>query len=157
MFNKKAEIKNSQEENLPKKNKEEIKPKEIEQKFSEFKIEQNENVDKKKNEKKISKTSKIKKVDFDFDFDSFNDINFSNFEGKENSGENSEQKKEDQDPFACFDEKAENNKIEEENYNQNSGGYFSEKSSVDIEKIREEADKKFANKKAISSEDYMNL
>lgn len=73
-----------------------------------------------------------------------------------------------EDPFACFNEKSEEKKIEEENFNHdensnsysnstsNSNGYFYEK-NVDKEKIREEADKKFANKKAISCEDYRNL
>lgn len=123
-------------------------------KFTDFKIDEKENSKNKKPEQKISKTSKIKKVDFDFDFDSFDEINFSNFENNKTSS-NSEIKsiKEEskEDPFSSF----EDNKIEKENNTNNNNNYY--RNDKDSEKIRQEADKKFANKKAISSEDYARL
>jgi len=134
-------------------------------KFTDFKIENKESSTiQKKPETKISKTSKIKKVDFDFDFDSFNDINFSNFENNNSNTKIATEKKED--PFASFDEK----KNEETNDYSNNGGnylnennissgdYLSKNNNIVItDKIRQEADKKFANKKAVGWEDYANL
>jgi hypothetical protein len=123
-------------------------------KFTDFKIEQKgDSSTVKKSETKISKTSKIKKVDFDFDFDSFNDINFSNFEKNNNNKNVDEISEKKEDPFACFDERND----EPQNANKYSGSYLSKESPVINEKIREEADKKFASKKAISYEDYADL
>ena len=134
-------------ENKPDDKKEEVK-------FTDFKIDEKENSKNKKPEQKISKTSKIKKVDFDFDFDSFDDINFSNFENNKTSA-NSEIKsikdESKEDPFSSF----EDNRIEKENNTNNNNNYY--RNDKDSEKIRQEADKKFANKKAISSEDYARL
>lgn len=135
-------------------------------KFTDLKIEAKENsATQKKPESKISKTSKIKKVDFDFDFDSFNDINFSNFENNNANANNAAETKED--PFASFDEQK---KDDINNYsksnggsylnesNSNSGDYLSKNNNIVItDKIRQEADKKFANKKAVGWEDYANL
>ena len=139
-------------------------------KFTDFKIETKENyLTQKKPETKISKTSKIKKVDFDFDFDTFNDINFSNFENNNTNSNKAAEKKED--PFASFDDKK-NEEIS--NYSNSIGGnYLTEnnKSNGDYlsknnnnnnnimitDKIRLEADRKFANKKAVGWEDYANL
>ena len=79
-----------------------------------------------KNEIKLPKTNKIKKVDFDFDFDNFNDdISVPTEPEQPKVTKN-------------VDEKYEEN-IPEVKYN------------------KEEANKKFANKKAISSEDYAKL
>lgn len=132
-------------------------------KFTDFKIEENPNKANapKKVEAKISKTSKIKKVDFDFDFDSFNDVNFSNFENDNNTHSNSNGNKhtikdEDKDdPFSSFDDKNENSNAYTSDYlnsNINNKNNF-----ANNEKIRQEADKKFATKKAVSYEDYAKL
>lgn len=151
---------------LNKEKKEEEKP---DVKFTDFKIEAKENSTiQKKPENKISKTSKIKKVDFDFDFDSFNDINFSNFENNNTNGNSATEKKED--PFASFDEKKKEETNNYSNNNNNNGGsylnenessgkdYLSKNNNIVItEKIRQEADKKFANKKSVGWEDYANL
>lgn len=145
------------------KKKEEAKPV---VKFTDFKIEAKENLDtQKKPETKINKTSKIKKVDFDFDFDSFNDINFSNFENNNKNTNSATEKKED--PFGSFDENKKdesndcNSKNNGESYlndNGSSEDYLSNNNKIMItEKVRQEADKKFANKKAVGWEDYANL
>jgi hypothetical protein len=158
---------NESNSDLNKEKKEEEKP---DVKFTDFKIEAKENSTiQKKPETKISKTSKIKKVDFDFDFDSFNDINFSNFENNNTNGNTSSDKKED--PFASFEEKKkeETNDFSNNNNNNNGGSYLNENERsgkdylsknnniVITDKIRQEADKKFANKKAVGWEDYANL
>lgn len=165
LINGSREITNNQKESNSSLNKEKLEEEKHDAKFTDFKIEPKDNlVSQKKAETKISKTSKIKKVDFDFDFDSFNEINFSNFENNDTNKNNTSQKKED--PFASFDEK----KNEESNdYTSNSNGnylndngdsndYLTNSNKIVItEKVRQEADKKFANKKAVGWEDYANL
>jgi hypothetical protein len=136
------------------------------QKFTDLKIESKEKSSvTKKPETKISKTSKIKKVDFDFDFDSFNDINFSNFENSNTKNDDKDDKKDD--PFGSINDKNE----DRNDYNNNTNGnYLNEKENkndteylsrdnkiVLTDKMRQEADKKFANKKAVGWEDYANL
>jgi hypothetical protein len=101
---------------------------------------------------------KIQKVDFDFNFDNFNDVNFSSFSGDNgnnsvsaNNGNTVNGKSIDADFDDVFsnDKKKKKNKYDdEEEDNSNS---FKPKISKD------EINKKFANKKAISSEDYANL
>jgi len=151
----------SQVENIN--SKKEKKEEEI-PKFTDFKIEANDNSIKKKPEAKISKTSKIKKVDFDFDFESFNDINFSNFENSNQNTNTVQENNKKEDPFACFDgnkneENNNNSNISYLNNNNNSNeNYLSKNDNIVItEKVRQEADKKFANKKAVGWEDYANL
>ena len=84
-------------------------------------------------------------MDFNFDFDSFNDVNFSDFTKKDDENDNENKKEEDTKDY----EKKEKEKEleEEEGYNKPY------KSKVSKKKF----DKKFANKKAISSEDYKAL
>lgn len=93
---------------------------------------------------KRGNAKKIQKVDFDFNFDNFNDVNFSSFnsisendnKNEESSSTNSKKKNQKQ-----FDDEED----DLDNYKQ-------------VSKIsKEEINKKFANKKAISSEDYANL
>ena len=98
-----------------------------------------------KNVGKAGKKNKIKKVDFDFDFDSFNDVNFGDLNQKDDKDEDNEknQEKDDIDNKQKEDEKV---KEKEEGYN-----------NYDIKMSKKEINKKFANKKAISSEDYAAL
>ncbi len=78
-----------------------------------------------KNEIKLPKTNKIKKVDFDFDFDNFND-----------------------DITVPETEQPKASKNIDEDY---------EEKKPEVKINKEEASKKFANKKAISSDDYAQL
>ena len=94
---------------------------------------------------KAGKKNKIKKVDFDFDFDSFNDVNFSDF-NKGNEEKEEEDSKKEKDDDSLKKEEKEREKENEENNN-----------SYDIKISKKEINKKFANKKAISSEDYAAL
>jgi ADP-ribosylation factor GTPase-activating protein 2/3 len=89
------------------------------------------------NEIKLAKTNKIKKVDFDFDFDNFADT-----------------------PFTSVTEEPEkdnkkNKKTVDEEYEENNRSETNNNSSSKLSK--EEINKKFANKKAISSDDYAAL
>jgi hypothetical protein len=84
------------------------------------------------NEIKLAKTNKIKKVDFDFDFENFND----DIVVPEPETKDKEKRK-------PIDEE-----YEESNQERGSGN---------TKMSKEEITKKFANKKAISSEDYANL
>jgi hypothetical protein len=79
-----------------------------------------------KNEIKLSKTNKIKKVNFDFDFDNFND------------------------------DISVPNEPEQTKVTKNVDEEYEEK-KPEVKYNKEEANKKFANKKAISSEDYAHL
>ena len=137
----KEEIKEIKEEKKEKKEeeKEEIK------KPQKFQINEKAKVNNEKVIGKAGKKNKIKKMDFNFDFDSFNDINFSDFTKKEDENDIENKKEEDTKDY----EKKEKEKEleEEEGYNK------SYKSKVSKKKF----DKKFANKKAISSEDYKAL
>ena len=93
-------------------------------------------------EGKAGKKNKIKKVDFDFDFDSFNDVNFSELNKKEDDDEKDNH----------TDEPKEDKELEEE---ENSKVSNSQPYNIKISK--EAVNKKFANKKATSSEDYAAL
>jgi hypothetical protein len=95
--------------------------------------------------KKRGNNNKIQKVDFDFDFDNFNDANFSSFTANNNETKN-EQSGEDLNSSA---KKKKKSYDEEEEEKENS--YYKPKIS------QEEINKKFANKKAISSDDYARL
>ena len=137
----KEEIKEEKKEKKEKKEeeKEEIK------KPQKFQINEKAKVNNEKVIGKAGKKNKIKKMDFNFDFDSFNDVNFSDFTKKEDENDIENKKEEDTKDY----EKKEKEKEleEEEGYNKPY------KSKVSKKKF----DKKFANKKAISSEDYKAL
>ena len=137
----KEEIKEEKKEKKEKKEeeKEEIK------KPQKFQINEKAKVNNEKVIGKAGKKNKIKKMDFNFDFDSFNDVNFSDFTKKEDENDIENKKEEDTKDY----EKKEKEKEleEEEGYNKPY------KSKVSKQKF----DKKFANKKAISSEDYKAL
>ena len=135
----KEEIKEEKKEKKEKEEKEEIK------KPQKFQINEKAKVNNEKVIGKAGKKNKIKKMDFNFDFDSFNDVNFSDFTKKDDENDNENKKEEDTKDY----EKKEKEKEleEEEGYNKPY------KSKVSKKKF----DKKFANKKAISSEDYKAL
>jgi len=140
-----------EEKKIENKKKEEKEEKEEEK---EVKKPQKFQVDKKakvKNEKVISKAgkiNKIKKMDFNFDFDSFNDVNFSDFTKKD---EDNEKENKNEDEINDFEQKEKEKEKEKE---LNDEGY---NKSYDIKLSKKEINKKFANKKAISSEDYKAL
>ena len=149
--NDKIEFDNNDVINKEKEEKEEIKEEKKEEEKEEIKKPQKFQINEKakvNNEKvigKAGKKNKIKKMDFNFDFDSFNDVNFSDFTKKEDENDTENKKEEDAKDY----EKKEKEKEleEEEGYNKPY------KSKVSKKKF----DKKFANKKAISSEDYKAL
>ena len=138
----KEEIK---EEKKEKKEEEKEEEKEEIKKPQKFQINEKAKVNNEKVIGKAGKKNKIKKMDFNFDFDSFNDVNFSDFTKKDDENDNENKKEEDTKDY----EKKEKEKEleEEEGYNKPY------KSKVSKKKF----DKKFANKKAISSEDYKAL
>ncbi len=153
--NDKIEFDNNDVINKEKEEKEEIKEEKKEKKEEEkeeeikkpqkFQINEKAKVNNEKVIGKAGKKNKIKKMDFNFDFDSFNDVNFSDFTKKEEENDTDNKKEEDTKDY----EKKEKEKEleEEEGYNKPY------KSKVSKKKF----DKKFANKKAISSEDYKAL
>ena len=150
--NKNKEINNNNKnEEEEKKEKKEKKEKEEKEEKDEMQVPQKFQVDKKakinnvKVKGKAGKKNKIKKVDFDFDFDSFNDVNFSDF--NKPSEEKEDEDKKDEEDSSKKEEKEEVKIKESEGYNK----------SYDIKLSKKEINKKFANKKAISSEDYAEL
>ena len=119
------------------KEKEDIKPQKIEiKKQSKIKIE--------KIIKKGGKKNKITKVDFDLDFDSFNDVNFGSLEKADDD------KKEEEENDSSKREEKEKEKEKEKESEEGGNTY-------DFKISKKEINKKFANKKAISSEDYAAL
>ena len=144
----KEEIKEKKEEEKEKEEKEKKKEKEEEiKKPQKFQINQTANVKNAKVISKAGKINKIKKMDFNFDFDSFNDVNFSDVteQDKDNNKENKINEEIDDDEQK---EKEKEKEMEKE-------GYY--KSYNNSKVSEEEFDKKFSKKKAISSEDYENL
>ena len=144
----KEEIKEKKEEEKEKEEKEKKKEKEEEiKKPQKFQINQTANVKNAKVISKAGKINKIKKMDFNFDFDSFNDVNFSDVteKGQDNNKENKINEEIDDDEQK---EKEKEKEMEKE-------GYY--KSYNNSKVSEEEFDKKFSKKKAISSEDYENL
>ena len=144
---------NKEEKNEEKKVKEEKKEKEKEKeeikKPQKFEINQSANVKNAKVISKASKINKIKKMDFNFDFDSFNDVNFSDFTEKEQDNNKENKINEEIDDDEQKEKETEKEKeMEHERYHKS---YSNSKVS------EEEFDKKFSKKKAISSEDYENL
>ena len=150
----KEEIKEEKKDEKKKKEKKEEKEGEKEEK-DEIKKPQKFQIDEKakiKNAKvigKAGKINKIKKMDFNFDFDSFNDVNFSDFTKKEEENDNNDNKnEEEEDDFEQKEKEKEKEKeLEDEGYNK----------SYNIKISKKEINKKLANKKAISSEDYAAL
>ena len=140
---KKEEKKVKEEKKEKEKEKEEIK------KPQKFEINQSANVKNAKVISKASKINKIKKMDFNFDFDSFNDVNFSDFTEKEQDNNKVNKINEEIDDDEQKEKETEKEKeMEQERYHKS---YSNSKVS------EEEFDKKFSKKKAISSEDYENL
>ena len=142
------EIKEKKEEEKEKEEKEKKKEKEEEiKKPQKFQINKTANVKNAKVISKAGKINKIKKMDFNFDFDSFNDVNFSDVteKDKDNNKENKINEEIDDDEQK---EKEKEKEMEKE-------GYY--KSYNNSKVSEEEFDKKFSKKKAISSEDYENL
>ena len=132
-----------------KKEKEKEKEKEEIKKPQKFEINQSANVKNAKVISKASKINKIKKMDFNFDFDSFNDVNFSDFTEKEQDNNKENKINEEIDDDEQKEKATEKEKeMEQEKYHKS---YSNSKVS------EEEFDKKFSKKKAISSEDYENL
>ena len=123
------------------KNEEEKKNNDEIQKPIHFEIHTNAKIDNLKIQGKTGKKNKIKKVDFDFDFDSFNNINFSDFNNK-----NEEEEKQNK---QIYDDIEEEEKIREKK--------SKNKNLYNIKISKEEINQKFKNKKAISSEDYALL
>ena len=139
---KKIRNKNDKEKKEEKEEKKEEKEEEI-QKPQQFKIEKKANNIKIKS--KASKKNKIKKIDFDYDFENFNnDVNFSDF-NKPN--EEKDEEKKDDDKINKEEKEKQKEKESEEGYNK----------SYDTKISKKKLNKKFANKKAISSEDYAAL
>ena len=94
---------------------------------------------------KASKKNKIKKIDFDYDFENFNnDVNFSDFNKPK---EDKDEEKKDDDTINKEEKEKQKEKESEEGYNK----------SYDTKISKKKLNKKFANKKAISSEDYAAL
>ena len=142
-LNEKIDINNSKNGNEDKEDKEEKDDEPVPKKFH---VNKKEKINKVEIKGKAGKKNKIKKVDFDFDFDSFNDVNFSDF-NKPNEDKEDEDKKDEEDSNKKEEIEKEKEKESEEGYNK----------SYDIKLSKKEINKKFANKKAISSEDYAAL
>ncbi len=140
---------NKKEEDIKEEKKEEEDKKEEKQeeiqKPEKFEVKKKEKINNVKVKKKGGKINKIKKVDFDFDFDSFNDVNFNDF-NKPNEEKEEEDEKKDDDSL-----KKEEKEKEREKESEDFGN------SYDFKISKKEINKKFANKKAISSEDYAAL
>ena len=143
--NKNKEINNNKNEEEEKKDKEEKEEKDEMPVPQKFQIDKKAKINNVKVKGKAGKKNKIKKVDFDFDFDSFNDVNFSDF--NKPSEEKEDEDKKDEEDSSKKEEKEEVKIKESEGYNK----------SYDIKMSKKEINKKFANKKAISSEDYAEL
>ena len=149
----KEEIKEEKKDDKKKKEKKEEK--EVKEEKDEIKKPQKFQIDEKakvNNAKvigKAGKINKIKKMDFNFDFDSFNDVNFSDFTKKDEENDNNDNKKEaEENDFEQKEKEKEKEKeLEGEGYNK----------SYNIKISKKELNKKLANKKAISSEDYAAL
>ena len=143
------EIKEEKEIKKEKKEKKEEKKEEEEiKKPQKFQINQSANVKNAKVISKASKINKIKKMDFNFDFDSFNDVNFSDFTEKDQDN-NKENKNNEENDDNEQKEKEKKKELEKEE------GYHKSYSNSKVSD--EEFDKKFSKKKAISSEDYQSL
>ena len=144
------EVKEEKKDDKKKKEKKEEKEEKDEiKKPQKFQIDEKAKVNNAKVIGKAGKINKIKKMDFNFDFDSFNDVNFSDFTKKDEDNDNNDNKKdEEEDDFKQKEKEKEKEKeLEDEGYNK----------SYNIKISKKELNKKLANKKAISSEDYAAL
>jgi len=119
------------------------------EKPTKFEINKNVKLNDIKIEGKGGKKNKIKKVDFDFNFDSFDSMNFSDFNKKNNDEEETENNNK-----MTLKEQLENENKKQKEENRK---IYGNTKSYDFKYSEEEINKKFANKKAISSEDYAAL
>jgi len=119
------------------------------EKPTKFEINKNVKLNDIKIEGKGGKKNKIKKVDFDFNFDSFDSMNFSDFNKKNNDEEETENNNK-----MTLKEQLENENKRQKEENRK---IYGNTKSYDFKYSEEEINKKFANKKAISSEDYAAL
>ena len=103
----------------------------------------NDNKTNQKQDKKIVKSNKIKKADFDLDFDNFDDNSFSTVSSSNITNNNNN------------DKQTQKKEVKRDDYEDDDYNYSNNQKKQTYNK--EEANKKFANKKAISSEDYANL
>jgi hypothetical protein len=99
---------------------------------------------------KRNNNQKIQKVDFDFNFDNFNEVNFSSFNSLPENNNTNNMTNFDKE-FGWGNSNNNNNKSNNKFEDDDESEYYKPKIS------KEEINKKFANKKAISSEDYANL
>jgi hypothetical protein len=120
------------------------------EKPTKFEINKNVKLNNIKIEGKGGKKNKIKKVDFDFNFDSFDTMNFSDFNKKNND----EEEAENNNNKMTLKEQLENESKKQKEENRK---IYGNTKSYDFKYSEEEINKKFANKKAISSEDYAAL
>ena len=148
--NDKKKKKDKNEEKVEEKN-EEIEEKEEIKKPQKFEVDKKAKVENAKVIGKAGKINRIKKMDFNFDFDSFNDVNFSDFTKKDE--DNDKEKKEDVEKNDEDEQKEKEHEKEKEKESENEGYQKSYGKKISKKELKN----KFANKKAISSEDYAAL
>ena len=148
--NDKKKKKDKNEEKVKEKN-EEIEEKEEIKKPQKFEVDKKAKVENAKVIGKAGKINRIKKMDFNFDFDSFNDVNFSDFTKKDE--DNDKEKKEDDEKKDEDEQKEKEHEKEKEKESENEGYQKSYGKKISKKELKN----KFANKKAISSEDYAAL
>ena len=148
--NDKKKKKEKNEEKDEEKN-EEIEEKEEIKKPQKFEVDKKAKVENAKVIGKAGKINRIKKMDFNFDFDSFNDVNFSDFTKKDE--DNDKEKKEDDEKKDEDEQKEKEHEKEKEKESENEGYQKSYGKKISKKELKN----KFANKKAISSEDYAAL
>jgi hypothetical protein len=148
--NDKKKKKDKNEEKVEEK-KEETEEKEEIKKPQKFEVDKKAKVENAKVIGKAGKINRIKKMDFNFDFDSFNDVNFSDFTKKDE--DNDKEKKEDDEKKDEDEQKEKEHEKEKEKESENEGYQKSYGKKISKKELKN----KFANKKAISSEDYAAL
>ena len=148
--NDKKKKKDKNEEKVEEKN-EKIEEKEEIKKPQKFEVDKKAKVENAKVIGKAGKINRIKKMDFNFDFDSFNDVNFSDFTKKDE--DNDKEKKEDDEKKDEDEQKEKEHEKEKEKESENEGYQKSYGKKISKKELKN----KFANKKAISSEDYAAL
>ena len=148
--NDKKKKKDKNEEKVEEKNKETEEKEEI-KKPQKFEVDKKAKVENAKVIGKAGKINRIKKMDFNFDFDSFNDVNFSDFTKKDE--DNDKEKKEDDEKKDEDEQKEKEHEKEKEKESENEGYQKSYGKKISKKELKN----KFANKKAISSEDYAAL
>ena len=148
--NDKKKKKEKKEEKVEEK-KEETEEKEEIKKPQKFEVDKKAKVENAKVIGKAGKINRIKKMDFNFDFDSFNDVNFSDFTKKDE--DNDKEKKEDDEKKDEDEQKEKEHEKEKEKESENEGYQKSYGKKISKKELKN----KFANKKAISSEDYAAL